>query len=318
MTAMASAPSSAAQDDAASFTAAVDDVSSLTDPKRCAWCGSGGLAPSARFCNQRCRQSAWRARKRASLSPGADDDPRRFAYADPPYPGFSGLYAGHPDFGGEVDHADLVASLTAGDYAGWALSTSSKTLREVLPLCPPEARVVAWVKPIGVSSRTYGMHSAWEPVIVVGGRQRRPGFRDWLSAQPAKLGGSRLIGRKPDAFAQFIFRCLGMQPGDILDDLFPGSGAVGRSWRAVGGTSGDRVWCPSLGALRDGPASSSTSATTVCRLSTNDAAVAEVHNDAPVVVRSGDDETSSGDVHDAPSLLQQRRLPVAQEVADAD
>jgi len=143
----------------------------------------------------------------------------------------------------------------AGGYAGWALSTSAKTLHQVLPLCPSEARVVAWVKPIGVSSLTYGMHNTWEPVIIYGGRQRRPGIRDWFSAQPAKLGGHDLMGRKPDTFCQEVFNRLGMQPGDVLDDLFPGSGAVMRSWKAVGGCPGDGVWNPSLAAVNDGPSS---------------------------------------------------------------
>lgn len=272
---------------------ATDDVSLSPrgDGDACGWCGDL-LSPAApattKFCGQRCRQSAFRARQRASLSPGHDDGPRRFAYADPPYPGFSSLYEGHPDFAGEVDHAALVASIMDGGYAGWALSTSAKTLRDVLPLCPPESRVVAWVKPIGVSSRTYGMHNTWEPVIIVGGRQRRPGKRDWFSAQPAKLGGSDLIGRKPDKFCQAVFLRLGMQPGDVLDDLFPGSGAVMRSWAAVGGCPGDGRWNPSRGSISDTSSStaavndrpsSPTSATTRCRPSTNDAAVVAVQGD---------------------------------------
>jgi len=149
----------------------------------------------------------------------------RFAYADPPYPGLSLKYYRNA----EVDHAALVASLTAGGYDGWALSTAARSLRDVLPLCPPEARVCAWVKPIGVCPRTFGLHNVWEPLIVVGGRQRRPGKRDWLRAQPARRGGE-LPGRKPIAFCAWLFECLGMVPGDSLDDLFPGSGVVGRAW----------------------------------------------------------------------------------------
>ena len=158
--------------------------------------------------------------------------PMRFAYADPPYPGFADLYRDHPDFAGEVDHVELVSSLTAGGYDGWALSTSSKTLRAVLPLCPPEARVCSWVKTINPSPRTKGIHSTWEPVIVVGGRQRQPGVRDWLAAQPAR-GGGDLVGRKPLAFCVWLFSLLGMQAGDELQDLFPGTGIVGAAWREL-------------------------------------------------------------------------------------
>lgn len=162
----------------------------------------------------------------------------RFAYADPPYPGLAArYYRNEPTYGGEVDHAALIASLEASGYDGWALSTSARALRDVLPLCPEGARVCAWVKPIGASSRTRGLHNTWEPLIVVRGRKLQPGVRDWLCAQPARWGGS-LPGRKPIAFCAWLFDCLGMLPGDTLDDLFPGTGVVGRAWAAV--SSGPR------------------------------------------------------------------------------
>lgn len=88
-------------------------------------------------------------------------------------------------------------------------------------------------KPIGASGDTFGIHNAWEPLIVVPGRALRPGKRDWLSAQPARKGGSDLIGRKPEAFCVWMFELLGMLPGDQLDDLFPGSGIVTRAWAEI-------------------------------------------------------------------------------------
>jgi hypothetical protein len=42
----------------------------------------------------------------------------------------------------------------------------------------------------------------------------------------------RVIGAKPAAVCWWIFTLLGAAPGDTLDDLFPGSGAVGRAWAA--------------------------------------------------------------------------------------
>lgn len=42
----------------------------------------------------------------------------------------------------------------------------------------------------------------------------------------------RVIGAKPAAFARWIFQLLGAAPGDTFDDLFPGSGAIGRAWHA--------------------------------------------------------------------------------------
>lgn len=160
----------------------------------------------------------------------------RFAYADPPYPGFAAkLYAQEPSYAGEVDHAALIASLV-DHYDGWALSTGAYALRQILPLCPEEARVCAWVKPIGVSSRTNGLHNTWEPIIVVAGRRLRPGKRDWFAAQPAR-GGGVLMGHKPLAFAAFVFEALGMLPGDSFVDLFPGTGVMSRAWDEVSRTA---------------------------------------------------------------------------------
>jgi len=205
-------------------------------PNACRWCASSlqERRIDTVYCSRRCRQTAFRLRRRREQLIGPGTAPGlRFAYADPPYPGLAAkYYRNEPTYAGEVDHPALIASLTAAGYAGWALSTSSKALRQLLPLCPEGARVCAWVKPIGVPAATYGLHSTWEPVIVVGGRQLQPGKRDWLSAQPAR-GGGELPGRKPIAFCAWIFDALGMVPGDELVDLFPGSGIVGRAWREL-------------------------------------------------------------------------------------
>lgn len=154
------------------------------------------------------------------------------AYADPPYPGLARKYYQHePTFAGEVDHARLIASLAA-EYDGWALSTSVRALRNLLPICPADVIVAAWVKPIGACPNTFGPHNTWEPVIVSPGRRLRPGFRDWLAAMPAR-GGGTLPGRKPIAFCAWLFQLLGMVPGDELVDLFPGTGVVGHAWEEL-------------------------------------------------------------------------------------
>lgn len=204
---------------------------------RCAWCHSDIQATArrdSRYCSKRCRQTAFRLRRLKVVGPGRNDgSPLRLAYADPPYPGLARKYYGHEStYAGEVDHAALIASLRTS-YDGWALSTSAKALGDILPLCPPDARVCAWTKPIGAAPATFGPHNCWEPLIVVPGRRRRPGVRDWLSAQPARGGGS-LPGRKPIAFCAWMFELLGATPGlDEFDDLFPGTGIVGRCWREL-------------------------------------------------------------------------------------
>lgn len=227
----------------------------------CEWCRRLELpvTPGARFCGQRCRQAAWRLRRLSSVA-AVSDRPMRFAYADPPYPGTARkYYGGEATFAGEVDHGELVASLLQAGYDGWALSTSAKALRDVLPLCPPGARVAAWSKPHPPSPRTFGPHNCWEPVIVVGGRRRPPGVSDALVALPAR-GGGKLPGRKPVKFCAWLFALLGMQPGDELADLFPGSGIVGAAWAELGRRSApahDDVAASTSDAVAELPAATS-------------------------------------------------------------
>jgi hypothetical protein len=155
----------------------------------------------------------------------------RFAYADPPYPGMSHFYKDHPDYGGEVDHAELVERLER-DYAdGWVLHTASSTLREVLAVCPAEARVMAWTKPFASWKKGVYPAYAWEPVVMrggrndFGGRQTPPDF--CAEGITLKRG---LTGAKPERVCHWLFDCLGATPDDEMHDLFPGSGAVTRAW----------------------------------------------------------------------------------------
>ncbi len=212
-----------------------DDVSPRTSDDVCGWCGLGLPTPrrvDAVFCGRKCRQAAFRLRRRRTTDE-ATGRRMRFAYADPPYPGLARKYYQHEaSYAGEVDHRALVEQLEAGGFDGWALSTAARSLREVLPLCPTSVRVCSWTKPNPTSPQTRGLHNRWEALCVVGGRRRRGGVRDWLHAQPARFGGE-LAGRKPLAFCAWLFDCLGMEAGDELVDLFPGTGVVGRAWEVL-------------------------------------------------------------------------------------
>ena len=160
----------------------------------------------------------------------------RMAYADPPYPGQSKrLYGDHPDYAGEVDHAELVAELLARFPDGWALSTSIQALPAVLRLCPDRARVLCWLKratspPMG-DNRMY----SWEPVILCDTPNPRMPTRmhceaaaDQFTFRPKTEG--HVIGAKPRAFCMWLFAAMGLGPDDELVDLFPGSGAVAAAW----------------------------------------------------------------------------------------
>lgn len=151
----------------------------------------------------------------------------RLAYADPPYPGRAHLYKDHPDYGGEVDHEALIEHLWG--YEGWALSTNASSLRDLLPLCPPDVRVLAWVKST--------VNVSWEPVIVKSARPISPqaAGRDWLHCEPESFQwrpkpDTYVIGQKPGPFCHWVFHWLGAERDDTLVDMFPGSGAVTDAW----------------------------------------------------------------------------------------
>jgi hypothetical protein len=168
-----------------------------------------------------------------------------FAYADPPYPGKAFYYTERQ----EVDHASLLEQL-AGYPDGWALSTSAAALSDVLALCPPGVRVCAWARACRRTPSTRAL-SAWEPLIVFGGRPLRvtavDGRRVVQDLEDVLVYRGRfrgfpgaLTGMKPPPFAEWMFRQLGASRGDRLDDLFPGSGAVSEAWCRHVGAAGER------------------------------------------------------------------------------
>lgn len=173
----------------------------------------------------------------------------KFAYADPPYLGQGTKHYGkHHDAASVYDildgHRVLIDRLVAEYPDGWALSLSSPSLRALLPLCPSDVRVMCWVKPFAIFKPGVNPAYAWEPVIVRGGRKRtrlQPTLRDWVSANITLKKG--LVGAKPPAFCEWLFGILNMQPGDTLDDLFPGTGIVGKTledWLAKNFAPGER------------------------------------------------------------------------------
>ncbi len=151
----------------------------------------------------------------------------RLAYADPPYPGMAYLYQEKT----EVDHVELLAQL--GEYDGWALSTDERSLAFVLSLCPPKTRVCAWAK-LSCPPLRPNPYAAWEPVLVKPARIEPvltgSAFRSAITTDKTRRGV--LVGSKPREFCEWVFRCIGATADDTLDDLFPGTGAVGEAWES--------------------------------------------------------------------------------------
>lgn len=165
----------------------------------------------------------------------------KIGYFDPPYPGCAHMYKDHPDYAGEVDHAELIASAER-DYDGWVLHTSATAgLAVVMPLIQgiEGVRVMAWVKPFSAFKRNVPVAYSWEPVIVKAARKpvvsKRHISRDHIE-EPAiresitmKRG---LTGAKPERVCHWAFEMVGARPEDELVDLFPGTGAVTRAWKS--------------------------------------------------------------------------------------
>jgi hypothetical protein len=208
----------------------------MTDePRACDWCGallSRGSRRDALTCSKVCRQARWRVRvRRAQLE--ATARPLRLAYADPPYIGRAWRYYR----GEEVDHDALLSRLASFD--GWALSCASDTVPALLALAVGRGlavRLAIWHRrrPPHATARIL---SAWEGLIysparsVVSDRRATADVLLGVDARPRPTLPGSVVGMKPPAFSVWVFELLGARPGDELDDLYPGSGLVGRAWR---------------------------------------------------------------------------------------
>jgi hypothetical protein len=162
----------------------------------------------------------------------------RFAYADPPYLGCCGRYDHyHPDdrcWDRAETHRALIKRLLHDYPDGWALSLSTPSLKTLLPMCPADVRINAWVKPFAAFKKNVRIAYTWEPVITYGGRvsskDGAPVGRDHLAAPITLQRG--LTGAKPEKFCRWVLDLLGYKDGDEIDDLFPGTDVMARVLQA--------------------------------------------------------------------------------------
>lgn len=178
----------------------------------------------------------------------------RIAYADPPYLGCCSLYEHfHPDgrCWDEIEtHAMLIEKLQREFPDGWAMSASSPSLRSILPLCPVDVRVAAWVKSFCAFKRGVRPAYAWEPVIFRGGRNPSSGHRHDPPEKNGKQNTPKdfivepitlkkgLTGAKPERVCRWVLELLNAQTGDEVIDLFPGTGIMGYVAAEETGVSG--------------------------------------------------------------------------------
>jgi hypothetical protein len=159
----------------------------------------------------------------------------KIGYADPPYIGCAHLYSDQPEYTGEIDHEALIEKLQM-EFDGWVLHAAA-TPRSMAILAPivesTGARWMTWVKGFAAFKRNVSVAYAWEPVIVKAARKpvvsKRLVMRDWVMESITLKRG--LTGAKPEAVCHWAFEMVGARPDDELVDLFPGTGAVSRSWK---------------------------------------------------------------------------------------
>lgn len=157
------------------------------------------------------------------------------AYADPPYLGLAEKFYGalHPEaavYDDPETHRKLIERM-CDEFDTWAMSLHEPALKTILPMCPQDVRVAAWVKPFASFKLNVTRAWAWEPVIFRFSRKRtkeQGTWRDFVSEPITLRRGFQ--GAKPAAFCYWVFEGLNLEPDDDFQDLFPGSGAVGRAW----------------------------------------------------------------------------------------
>lgn len=203
--------------------------------RRCLWC-QAFLPPACRLdtrtCSKRCRQA--RARFAQAVTARAQDaQPLRLAYADPPYVGKSHRYRNHPDYSGEVNHAELVSRLVR--YDGWALSASATSIPLICRLLNGIEgwRIASWHRGPSTGRVTRGPHSTWEPVFYKPARLSQEHARDSYQGCPRArtTDPAYVVGAKPPGFCNWLFsELLQAAQRDSFTDLYPGSGGVTRAW----------------------------------------------------------------------------------------
>lgn len=160
--------------------------------------------------------------------------PMKIAFADPPYLNQGAKHYGkhHPEAAvwDHIDaHRQLIQKIET-EYDGYILCASAPSLTVLLPLFSVPPRIAAWVKPFAAFKRNVRIAYTWEPVLFMEARRSsKDGAypnRDHLSEPITMKKG--LTGAKPERFCRWALDLVGWKPGDEVDDIFPGTGVMGR------------------------------------------------------------------------------------------
>ena len=156
----------------------------------------------------------------------------KYAFADPPYYGcgqklYGKLHSEAYIWDSLDSHKELIERMTDEDD-GWGYCLTSTSLQDILPFCPSDIRVCSWVKPFASFKPGVNPGYTWEPLLLWGGRRKRSRkedtVKDHLICNITLRKG--LVGAKPKKFCRWALHLLGVAEGDVVDDLFPGTGIM--------------------------------------------------------------------------------------------
>jgi hypothetical protein len=172
----------------------------------------------------------------------------KLAIADPPYLGRAHRWYGiggrakgrgkgradeHPEaylWDKPETHINLALQLVE-NYDGFAIACTSHSLSTYLSVIPTHSengiRILSWIKPASLPSGSR-ITQSWEPVIVKVPKERKGRGKgkqmvDYLVCAAPRNG---FAGSKPVAWTNWVLDAMGYKDGDIVEDLFAGSGAV--------------------------------------------------------------------------------------------
>lgn len=143
----------------------------------------------------------------------------------------------HPDAAAwdlDATHRALLEQLM-DEADGWAIATSPDGIAAYGPL-PHACRIMAWVKP-NAQPGAHRLRSTWEPVILYPPKGRRSN-RGGVGSVPDTLvcpvnTRSGFRGQKPAAWTRWVLDALTYRRGDVVIDMFPGSGAIDTALRGI-------------------------------------------------------------------------------------
>lgn len=127
----------------------------------------------------------------------------------------------------------VVAKLN-DEFDAWAMILKVSDLRAVLPYCPSNVRVGAWIRTVEPGTTLANKRASWEPVIFMtrGIRKLSPGRKPWLDHHVEPYAPEKRIkGSRPPGVYAWIFEGLELKQRDSFVHLFQKDDRMTAAWK---------------------------------------------------------------------------------------